>query len=196
MVVTHEEYPSGDKEEDSPSEVVEVAAMAITKTTSPTSLFHAPNDNLHTVKDVCLMAKASEVSPITKPKCTPTIDLDSLKVKIEVVSLDEFLTNMQGETKRHVESLMAQLGEAQDLIKDKEGHEREAADQIASLAQALEEEQILKAVVEESMANLQESYNLNISTLIKERDHALALVKVLKMIRLSLTLVMQGYLRI
>ena len=70
------------------------------------------------------MAKVTEVSPPSKPTPTSTtsntIDVESLTVKREVVSLDVFLTNMQGETKKHVEALMAQLGEAQDLLEEKE----------------------------------------------------------------------------
>jgi hypothetical protein len=101
---------------------------------------------------------------------------------------------MQGETKRHVESLMNQLGEAQDLPEEKEGHERDAADEIASLSQALEEGQNLRITLEESVANLEVSHNLNISKLNKECDHALSMVKVLKRRRLNLMLVMLGYL--
>ena len=100
--------------------------------------------------------------------------------------MDVFLTNMQGETKKHVEALMAQLGEAQDLLEEKERLEREAADEIASLTQAHEEEHNLRVTLEESVLNLEVSNNLNISKLTKERDHALALVNVLKKEKLSL----------
>jgi hypothetical protein len=53
---------------------------------------------------------------------------------------------MQAETKRHVEAFMGQLGEAQSFLEEKEeiisklhDHESEAAYEIASMAQALEE---------------------------------------------------------
>ena len=51
-----------------------------------------------------------------------------------------------------------------------EGRERDATDEIASLSQALEE----------SVSGREECLNLTLSSLTKERDHALALVKVLK----------------
>ena len=86
----------------------------------------------------------------------------------------------RGRPSGHVESLLAQLGEAQSLIEIKEGLERDAADEIASLSQALLEEQNLRVNVEDTMDALLESHNLNIASLIKERDHARALVKVLK----------------
>jgi hypothetical protein len=93
---------------------------------------------------------------------------------------------MQGETKVHVEALLTQLGEAQDLLEEKERLEREAADEIASLTHAHEEEHNLRLTLEESVLNLEESNNLNISKLTKERDHALALVSVLKKEKLAL----------
>ena len=53
---------------------------------------------------------------------TPTdIDAESLKVKLEAITLDEFLSNLQGDAKVHVESLVAQLEEARDPIEEKEG---------------------------------------------------------------------------
>jgi PHD/YefM family antitoxin component YafN of YafNO toxin-antitoxin module len=107
VLVTQEEYSSGDEEEDeSPSEVAGVAALATTSTPS-TSLF---------------MAKATEVSSpstsIPNPSKPMLSDLGSLKGKEEVVALDEFISNLQGETKRHFETLMGQLGQAQDFIEE------------------------------------------------------------------------------
>jgi hypothetical protein len=93
------------------------------------------------------MAKvSSEVSSPPKPTSSSnasTIDnATSLVIKREVVGLDAFLTNMQGDTKIHVEAFMAKLGAAQDLLEEKERLEREAADEIASLTQAHEEEHV------------------------------------------------------
>jgi hypothetical protein len=48
------------------------------------------------------------------------------------------------------------------------------------LAQDLEEEQGKRSTLKESLVGLEESNNLNISCLTKERDHALAMVKILK----------------
>ena len=130
------------------------------------------------------MAKTSEVSPSLKPKSksknSMSVDLESLKIKEEVVGLDMFVTNMQGDTRIHFESLMRQLGEANNLIELKEGFERENADEISTLSCALEEEQALRISLEESIIALNESHNLNVSKLVKERDHALALSNLLK----------------
>jgi prolyl-tRNA synthetase len=85
---------------------------------------------------------------------------------------------MRWETKKHVEALVAQICEAQELLEDKERFEREAADEITSLTQAHEGEHYLRATLEESVLNLEVSNNLNISNLTKERDHVVALVGV------------------
>jgi predicted nucleic acid-binding Zn-ribbon protein len=66
---------------------------------------------------------------------------------------------MQGDTKTHVEALMAQLGAAQDLIEEKERLEREAANEITSLTQAHEEEKNLRVSLEASVITLEESNN-------------------------------------
>ena len=176
VLVTQEEYLSGDEEEDdSPSEVAEVAAIATTSTPS-TSLFESPNENLPNNKARCFMAKATEVSSPSKSMPNPSkpmmSDLGSLKAKEEVVALEDFISNLQGESKRHFETLMGQLGQAQDLLEEKEEHERNAANEIANLSLSLEEEQGLSSTLEES-------YNLDVSKLVKDRDHARALTKVL-----------------
>jgi hypothetical protein len=75
---------------------------------------------------------------------------------------------------------MRQLGEANNLIELKEGFERENADEISALSCALEEEQTLRTSLEESIIALNESHNLNVSKLVKERDHAIALSNLLK----------------
>ena len=94
---------------------------------------------------------------------------------------------MEGPTKMHVEYFMNQLGATHELVDEKEativemlGHAREAADEIASLSQALEEEQTLRVNLEETLEGIEETNNILLSKLRKERDHALALVKVRK----------------
>ena len=87
------------------------------------------------------MAKATEVSPKPKSKYVQTADgVKSLAVKCEAISLEDFLVNMKGDTRCHFESILDQLGEAQRLIEVKEGLERDAADEIAILSEALQEE--------------------------------------------------------
>jgi hypothetical protein len=63
---------------------------------------------------------------------------------------------------------------------EKEEFERLAADDIGSLSIELEEEQNLRASLEEKLMGLEESHKLNMSKLTKGCDHALAMVKVLK----------------
>ncbi|KAK1692593.1 hypothetical protein QYE76_009290 [Lolium multiflorum] len=88
--------------------------------------------------------------------------------------------------KTHVEALMAQVGAAQDLIEEKERLEREAANEIASLTQAHEDEQNLRMSLEASVITLEDSNNDIISQLTKDRDHALGLVGELKKKKLFL----------
>jgi hypothetical protein len=131
------------------------------------------------------MAKASEVTSSPTPssshsKSISMDDVSSLKIKKELVSCHEFIANMKGHTKVYFETLMCQLADARDTIKEKEEFERLAADDIGSLAIELKEEQNLRAYLEEKLLGLEESHNLNTCKLTKERDHALAMVKVLK----------------
>jgi hypothetical protein len=184
VLLTQEEYSSGEEEEEEEETTSEVATIVTTSIPS-TSLFESPNENLSNNKDAkCFMAKTSEVSPssksILKSKNAMMDDLKSLKVKEEVVALDVFISNLQGEAKKHFESLMGQLGKAQDLIELKERFERENVDEIGSLSQALEEEQDLRVTLEESISSLEVSHNVNVSKLTKERDHALAMSNMLK----------------
>ena len=64
-----------------------------------------------------------------------------------------------------IEDLGARLDESY-------GHERDSANDIADLAKALEEEHDLRSTLEETHAGLQESYNLEMSKLRKDHDHA------------------------
>ena len=91
-LVALEQYDTGDEEEES-----EEAVAAIATTTSPMSLFDAPNENLSTNNPKCLMARATEVTSTSNitPNSNVSLlgDKDSLKVKLEVVSLDAYLSN-------------------------------------------------------------------------------------------------------
>ena len=104
VLVAQEEYPSEDSEEDV-EPTTEVAALAIASTPS-VSLFESPNENLSTNNASCFMAHITEVSS-TPPKAVPDIDdQTSLAINKELVAFDTFVANLQGETKKHVESLM------------------------------------------------------------------------------------------
>ena len=59
--------------------------------------------------------------------------MNSLVIKKELVAFDTFMTNLQGEAKEHVESLMRQLCVAEELLEEKSKIEREDSLTIASL---------------------------------------------------------------
>src|SRR3954470_23839103 len=59
-------------------------------------------------------------------------------------------------------------------------NERDAADEISSLTQSLEDEQNMRINLEENVSKLVYDHNNTLCSIIKEHDHALALVKVLK----------------
>ena len=129
------------------------------------------------------MAKTSEVTISSKPTSkiiASESDVESLKIKREIVSLDEFISNLQGEAKKHVQTLFDRLAHANDLLDLKERFERENADEIGALSQALEEEQELREALEEKLFSIEETQNETLSNLTKERDHAIALSNVLK----------------
>ncbi|KAK1593730.1 hypothetical protein QYE76_048270 [Lolium multiflorum] len=86
----------------------------------------------------------------------------------------------------HGEALLTQLDAVQDRIEEKERLEQEAANKIASLTQAHEEEQNLRMSLEASVITLEDSNNAIICQLTKDRDHALGLVGELKKKKLSL----------
>ena len=153
MVLTkEEEYTSGEEEEDEDDDSSsEVAAIATTLSTT-SSLFDSPNENQP--KNInCLMARASEVSssipPITEPNYDMMNDATSLKIKEELVAFDSFMTNLQGDYKKHFGALMDQLAMANDRIEKMGQIERDDANEIASLNNALEEEQETRAALEE-----------------------------------------------
>ncbi|KAK1607444.1 hypothetical protein QYE76_031117 [Lolium multiflorum] len=167
--IIREEYSSdeGGEQDDKSSNKEDEGVAAIAISTPSNSLFDSPNENLITNNAVALWK--------------------SLTIKREIVGLDAFLTNMQGDTKTHVEAFMAQLGAAQDLLEEKERLEREAANEIASLTQAHEEEQNLRMSLEASVITLEDSNNAIIPQLTKDRDMlSCALVGELKKEKLSL----------
>ena len=117
--MVHEEYEEDEEDEDE-GEVVGVAAIATTSTPS-TPLFDAPNENI-IINHKCLMAKATEVTSSSKLFSNISLmnDAKSLEVKCELVSLDVFMSNLQGDAKEHFEALLSQLGEAKDLLDEQD----------------------------------------------------------------------------
>src|SRR3954469_9200763 len=84
----------------------------------------------------CLLARSSEVTSSNTSFPKAMIDIDdptSLKVKEEIIALDYFITNLQGEHKIHFVALMDQLAQNEVLLEEKDRIEREDAMEIASL---------------------------------------------------------------
>ena len=90
-------------------------------------------------------------------------DATSLTIKREIMGLDSFLTNMQGDTKTHVGALLAQLGAAQDLIEKREKLEREAAFELANLKEELDDERNLRMSLEASVIVLEDKNEVIVS---------------------------------
>ena len=167
VLLAQEEYSSGEEEEEEET-TSGVAAISIASSSSP-SLFESPNENVSISSARCLMAKIDEVSSPSSPKAMSNMDdATSLKVKEEIVAFDHFITNLQGETKKHVEALMSQYGKAQEMIEIKGNIEREDAMEIASLKNNLEEEHELRVSLEEQLESIEESTDLIVAKLIKE----------------------------
>ena len=127
VLIAQEEYSSGEEEEEEETKS-EVAGIAIASSPTP-SLFESPNENVSisplsapTSSARCLMAKANEVSSSSTPIAMSNVDdPTSIEVKVELVALDHFIANMQGETKKHVETLMSQYDDALEMLEVK-GH--------------------------------------------------------------------------
>ena len=143
---------------------------------------------------LCLMARDSKVSPPLEPS-TPcdVVDEDSYEELMDVESI-----TMKGElvlgalpkgskaisplceiiayaikSREFIESLSTQFEEKCRI-------EREDSITIASLKASLEEEEEYRVSLEERLDSLDESNDLIISKIIKERDHAIAQYKMLK----------------
>ncbi|KAE8813329.1 hypothetical protein D1007_09602 [Hordeum vulgare] len=122
------------------------------------------------------MAKASKVSPTLNPNVSHDDDVDdnedenndeesdiiaSLKIKGEMIfkslyknklACSNFLEIMSIATEgnKYIEELEAHLEEHEATIETMEGHERDYANEIAELSQALENEQTTKESLEET----------------------------------------------
>ena len=107
-------------------------------------------------------------------------DATGLKIKEERVAFDSVMTNLQGDYKKHFGALMDQLAMANDRIEKMGQIERDDANEIASLNNALEEEQETGAALEEQLESIEQSKNEVNSQIIKERDLAIAKFKKLK----------------
>jgi hypothetical protein len=190
VLMTQEEYPTDEdedeSEEDTPNEVAAIAtastttstpraSSSMTRTTSSTtsaspSLFDSPNENKSTR---CLMAKTSEVTSSPTTSTHDDGDLDdasSLRIKEELVAFDTFISNLQGETKKHVGALMSRIGELEDLLEEKGKIERDDAISLFHLRSSLQEIEESHARLEEQLDTIEESHNVAHSKIVKDRD--------------------------
>ena len=145
------------------------------------------------ITHLCLMAKDSKVSPTLNPNISHDDDDDDDdeendnddsihemgKIVLHALSTNKiarenFLEIMSTFIHR---KLTIDLLESQ--IDQKYKIEREDAMEKASLENALVEEQELRVSLEEKLESLDESNDLIVAKIIKERDHALAKYKVL-----------------
>src|SRR3954466_3337555 len=94
--------------------------------------------------------------------------------------MDYFYTNLQGEHKVHFEALMDQLAQNEALLEEKGRIEREDAMEIASLENALEEEEEARVSLEERLESMEESHEEIVTKLVKEHDNAVTKAKKLK----------------
>ncbi|KAE8803916.1 hypothetical protein D1007_20177 [Hordeum vulgare] len=138
------------------------------------------------------MAKASKVSPTLNPNVSHDDDVDdnedenndeesdiiaSLKIKGEMIfkslyknklACSNFLeiVSIATEGKKYTEELEAHLEEHEAIIETMEGHERDYANEITELSQALENEQTTKE-------SLQETFAIELSRLKESHDRPL-----------------------
>ena len=141
---TQEEYESGGEEDNDSSEEVGMAALAMGNLPpSLAPLFSAPNDDKIS-KPMCLMAKETKV--ISPPKSIISSNPSLLDCGEDVGKNEDedkvtlFVNKLQGPTKKMVEALMYQYGEAKNLLEEKEvriceleGHACDHADRIGDL---------------------------------------------------------------
>jgi hypothetical protein len=198
-LTTQEEYLSG--EDASDDEEVGRAAIAIVKPTSLSSLFASTNESKRTnFKGTCLIAHATKVSPTLTPIIPRSLSLidcvDSSDDKDEPNEMDIFMSTFHGETKARFEILLEQYNESLQLnnkneerIFELEGHAHEYADEIATLTQSLEDEQDLMMALEASKLALEESHNLDIARLKRDRDIAQSVANELRLQNEKLNLI-------
>src|SRR4051812_29604887 len=181
VLITHEEYSSDNEDDEDEEEETSHGVAALATTSTPTfSLFDSPNENSPTKNVTCLMARGTEVS--SSSHSTP-LDNDelademSLDVKKELISFDEFMTNLKGDAKLHFENILDQLSHTQELldVRCKLGHEHKI--ELEALNNALEEEQEIRMSLELKLEGLDEANDIIVNKLIKERDHAIAKYK-------------------
>ena len=131
----------------------------------------------------CLMAKDSEVSPTSNPNCDDE-DEDSHEEGFDFESLTKMGEMVLGALPKGSKAIpplceiIDYVSMSREFIEDLESQfdekcqiERDDSITIASLKASLEEEE-LRSSLEEKLESLDESNDLLIAKIIKERDHA------------------------
>jgi hypothetical protein len=183
VLSTQEEYTSGDEDVDDEEDATSNGLVALASlSTNSSSTSESPNEVIHVEEESCLMAKSSEVSSPnpSMPNISNDLGVDpaSLKVKQEMLEFDDFISNLQGNTKKHVSSLMVRIAQLNDTLEKKCQIEREDSLEIHALKNALEECQETIASLEEKLESLEEPQD-KLNKLTKARDLARAKTKVL-----------------
>ena len=158
VLVTQEQYPTDDEDSDKEDTPTQVAALAMSSTTP--SLFSSPNESPIVKNARCLMAKTSEVKLSPNSISHDIDDAMSLEVKEEIIAFDKFMTNLQGEGKKHFGSIMSRIGELEDELELKGEIEREDAHAKVSLQSSLEDEQEAHALLKEQLAKITKDRDL------------------------------------
>ncbi|KAK1696879.1 hypothetical protein QYE76_013576 [Lolium multiflorum] len=183
VLSTQEEYTSGDEDVDDEEDATSNGLVALASlATNSSSTSESPNEVIHVEEESCLMAKSSEVSSPnpSMPNIANDLGVDpaSLKVKQEMLEFDEFISSLQGNTKKHVSSLMVRMAQLNATLEKKCQIEREDSLEIHALKNALEECQETIASLEEKLESLEEPQD-KLNKLTKARDLARAKTKVL-----------------
>ncbi|KAK1665410.1 hypothetical protein QYE76_053569 [Lolium multiflorum] len=177
VLSTQEEYTSGDDDDDEEDETSNGLVALASLSNNSSSPRESPNEDIQVKEESCLMDKSFEVSSPnpSMPNISNDLGVDhaSLKVNQEMLDFDEFILNLQGDTKRHVSNLMIRLAQLDDTLDKKCQMEREDSLEIHALKNALEEGQETIASLEERLEILEEPQD-EINKLTKDRDLARA----------------------
>jgi len=166
VLSTQEEYTSGDDYDDEEDETSNGLVALASLSNNSSSPIESPNEDIHMKEENCFMAKSSEVSSPnpSMPNIANDLGVDpaSLKVKQEMLEFDDFISNLQGNTKKHVSSLMVRMAQLNDTLEKKCQIEREDSLEIHALKNALEECQETIASLKNLKRNLTSSLKLEI----------------------------------
>ena len=145
------------------------------------------NSSSSHVTHLCLMARGSKVTPTLEPNtsCDDEDEDNDEEEDDDTYEEEEDIIRREGEiiynalpNDTKVRSLLVKIVsnaiESHKIIEERFRLEREYALEIASLENSLEEEEEVRATLEEKLESIEESHDEIIAKLNKEHDHALA----------------------